>query len=132
MPDELFAPPEGASTLAAQFSRRSVQKIVLVARSLRRDGWTERRILARMKEDLRAYPAHAVRRLYELSRDTTPPDDVRPSNLVSEEKVKEGTLRLTVKVPLPGIEAGGLLQHRGACWYVVSAAGSAYVVKSLA
>lgn len=132
MPDEVFLPPEGMSTLAAQFSRRSVQKILTVARSLRRDGWTERRILERMKADLRAYPAHAVRRLYDLSREKPVPDDIRPSNLVAEAAVKAGTLRLTVKVPVPGIERGGLLQHRGTCWYVVSATGPELVVKSLA
>lgn len=132
MPNDLLFPSEGASTLAAQFTRRAVQKIVTVARSLRRDGWTERKILARMKEDLRAYPAHAVRRLYDLSREKAVPDDVRPSNLVSEQAVKERTLRLTVKVPVPGIEQGGLLQHKGDCWYVVSASGPTYVIKSLA
>jgi hypothetical protein len=125
-------PPEGFSTLAAQFTRKVVDRIVSTIRDLRRRGWTERRILAQLKKDLRAFPSHAIRRLYDLSRDRAIPDDVAASNIASEKEVKTDTLELVVRVELPGVEKGGLLQHRGSCWYVASASGTAYVLKKLA
>ncbi len=131
MTAELPESPEGFSTLAAQFTRSVVDKIVSTVRKLRAEGWTEGSILARMREDLRAYPSHAVQRLYDLSRDKAIPDDVASSNLASEKEVKADTIEVGVRVPLPGVEKGGLLQHKGSCWYVVEVRGPVYTLKKL-
>jgi hypothetical protein len=131
MTEEVFQSSEGFSTLAAQFTRKAVDKIIVVARSLRRDGWTEKKILSKMQEDLRAYPRHAVRRLHDLAMDKPVGDDATPSNLVSDRETKKNTKELTVKVAIPGIEKDGLFQHEGALWLVLSAEGKTYLIKKL-
>lgn len=131
MPDEIFQSSEGYSTLAAQFTRKTVDKIVVLVRKLRRDGWTERKILAQMREDLQAYPPAAVKRLYDLASDTPVADDVKPSNFVSETEVKKNTVDVTVKVAIPGIQKDGLFQHQGAVWLVLSADRKVYRLKKL-
>lgn len=131
MPDEIFQSSEGYSTLAAQFTRKVVDKIVVLVRKLRRDGWTEKKILAQMRGDLQAYPRSAVQRLYDLASDKPVPDDVTPANLVSEKEVKANTIDLTVKVAIPGIQKDGLFQHRGAVWLVLSADKKVYRLKKL-
>lgn len=131
MPEEIFQSSEGYSTLAAQFTRKTVDKIVVLVRKLRRDGWTGRKILAQMREDLQAYPRHAVQRLYDLASDKPVPDDVTPSNFVSEKEVKKNTVDVTVKVAIPGLQKDGLFQHRGAVWLVLSADRKVYRLKKL-
>lgn len=132
MPDEIFQSSEGFSTLAAQFTKRTVDKIVVLVRKLRRDGWTEKKILAQMNEDLRAYPKPAIRRLFDLASEKKVPNDVTPANLVSEREVKANTLEVTVKVAIPGIQKDGLFQHHGAAWLVQSVDGNTYLLKKLA
>jgi hypothetical protein len=131
MPDEIFQSSEGFSTLAAQFTKKSVDKIVVLVRKLRRDGWTEKKILAQMQGDLQAYPKTAIRRLYDLASDKPVPDDVTPANLVSEKDVKPNTVDVTVKVAIPGIQKDGLFQHQGAVWLVLSADQKVYRLKKL-
>ena len=131
MASELPESPEGFSTLAAQFTSSVVDKIVSTVKKLRAEGWTEGNILSRMREDLRVYPSHAVHRLYDLSRDKAVPDDVAESNLVSEKELKADSLEVAVKVPIPGVEKGGLFQHKGLCWLVVEARGPLYILKKL-
>lgn len=131
MTEEIFQSSEGYSTLAAQFTKKTVDKIVVLVRKLRRDGWTEKRILAQMREDLQAYPRAAVRRLYDLASDRPVPDDVTPANLVSEQEVKKNTVDVTVKVAIPGIRRDGLFQHQGAVWLVLSADRKVYRLKKL-
>jgi hypothetical protein len=131
MPDEIFQSSEGFSTLAAQFTKKSVDKIVVLVRKLRRDGWTEKKILAQMQGDLQAYPKTAIRRLYDLASDKPVPDDVTPANLVSEKDVKPNTVDVSVKVAIPGIQKDGLFQHQGAVWLVLSADQKVYRLKKL-
>lgn len=131
MPDELFPSSEGYSTLAAQFTKKTVNKIVVLVRKLRRDGWTEKKILAQMNEDLKAYPRPAIRRLYDLASEKKVPDDVTPANLVAEQDVKVNTVDVTVKVAIPGIQKDGLFQHRGDPWLVISVDGTTYRIKKL-
>jgi hypothetical protein len=131
MPDEIFQSSEGFSTLAAQFTRKSMTKFIVLVRKLRRDGWTEKKILGQMQKDLQAYPRSAIRRIYDLASDKPVPDDVTPANLVSEKEVKANTIDVTVKVAIPGIQRDGLFQHQGATWLVLSAEDKVYRLKKL-
>lgn len=131
MPEEIFQSSEGYSTLAAQWTRKSVDKIIVLVRKLRRDGWTEKKILAQMREDLQAYSRPAIQRLYDLASDKPVADDVTPANLVSETEVKKNTVDVTVKVAIPGIQKDGLFQHRGAVWLVLAVDGKVYRLKKL-
>ena len=131
VPEEISEPLEGFSTLAAQFTRSVLDRILSTVKKLREQGWPERRILARMRQDLKLYPSHAVQRLYDLSCNKEISDDIAPSNLVSEKEVKKDALDVAVRVLIPGIERGGLLQHRASCWYVVDVRGTTYGLKKL-
>ena len=132
MPDNISLPDEGYPTLAMQFTRASVNKVLQTVVVLRQQGWPEPKILARMQKDLNQFSPRTLRRLYDLSKGGVPPDDVAVSNVESEKELKQGTLELTVKVAIPGVFiAGELLQHRAACWFVASVSGRTYVLKQL-
>ncbi len=128
---EEVKPAEGYHTLATRFTRTFIDRIILTIRKARQQGWPESKIQEKMRRDLQAYPEHAIQRVYDMSLGNPIPDDVRPSNLVAEKTVKQDTFELVLREPIPGIEHGGILQHRGICWYVPSVRGTTYAIKKL-
>lgn len=132
MAQEIVPTGEGMPTLAAQFTRHLVEKLLGMVAKLREQGWPESKILPQMLQDLPGYPRHTVRRLYDMSLGKSIPDDIQPSNLRSEKAPKPDTLEVAVKVAIPAIEPGGLIQYQGTCWCVASVQGTTYVLKKLA
>lgn len=130
MTEENKTPP-GFGTLAVRFTRSFIDRVILTARKARQLGWTEEKIQEKMGKDLVAYPPHAVRRIYQMTLGQPIPDDIPVSDVVVRKEPKADTLELTAKAPVPGIDAGGLLQHGGYTWYVVSVRANTYLIKKL-
>lgn len=132
MTQEIESTGEGMPTLAAQFTRKFVERIVTMVGKIRKQGWTEEKIWAQMTKDLAAYPSHTVQRLYDMSLARKVADDVVASNVASEKQPKADTREVTVKAAVPGLESGGLAQYKGACWVVGAVQGKTYILKKLA
>jgi len=131
MTEEIRPPQEGMSTLGAQFTQAAVQKILRVVRSLREQGWRERKILDQMKRDLPSFPSHTLRRLYDQAIGNPVEDDFRPEEVVAEREVKARTLEVELRNPPKGIGADCLVRYRGSDWYVAQVSGKTFRLKRL-
>lgn len=129
--DDLTPPREGMSTLAAQYTRRSVEHILKVIQTLRHKGKSEEAIRERMQQELRQFSPFSLERLYQKSIGRAIPDDFKQENIAQLEAVKSNTIRVTVH-QLPGeVQVDDLVLYRGEDWYVSWIEGKTYTLKQV-
>jgi hypothetical protein len=110
---------EGASTLAAQFTRHSVNHIIRQIQDQRKKGVPEAEIEANLEKNLAAYDSHSRTMLLKLSRGENIPDDFLPANILESKQTKDNTLILSFYSVPEGIRLYSLVRYCQKEWLVV-------------
>jgi len=131
MTREINRPSEGFETLAAQFTKQDIERILTTVNQLREGGRTEDEILTIMKRELAHYSLHTISLLYAMSTGKTIPDDIEPEFIKHETEPKQGTIELTLTGKNPHLQSGELIRHKGATWYVATVNGQMALLKNL-
>ena len=131
MSDELAFPKEGLSTLGAQFTKATMKKVIDAVQKLLKDGWTEAKIVKKMREELRSFRPFTIQRLFDRAAGRKVGDDIGAADVVAEKVLKEGTIEVELATPPAGVESDGLVRFRGCDWYVARVRGKAFTLKLL-
>ena len=131
MTEELNLPRESLSSLGAQFTGSVMKKVTAAVQKLLADGWSEAKILRKMKDELRSFRPFTIQRLFDKAAGRAIADDIASGNVVSEKELKAGTIEVELSKIPAGIESDCMVQFRGADWYVARARGKAFTLKLL-
>lgn len=129
MPEDLNLPRESLSSLGAQFTASVMRKVTAAVQQLLAEGWTEAKILRKMKEELRSFRPFTIQRLYDKGAGRAIADDIVNEEVLSEKVVKEGTIDLELAHPPKGLESDCLVQFRGCDWYVARVRDKVFTLK---
>ena len=118
---EYPATEEGTSTLAAQFTRESVARIVKIIRRERQNGADEDTIVKMMEKHLADYDEHSREILRKLAWGGEIPDDFPKDIVVESTQPRTNTLDLKLSAMPSGVKLYSLVHYCGNEWLVVSA-----------
>lgn len=120
---------EGISTLAAQLTRRQIDRIIEKIKTVRASGKPENAIEAAMAKDLHDYDAHTLTRLRQMASGVEIPDDFKPESIADSKQPKPNTVVLSFIAPPAGLKLHSLVRHQGKNWLVVAAQGTTWTLK---
>ena len=128
---DLWAGEEGISTLAAQFTRKSVERIVGIIRRERARGVSEAALAKAMERDLGDYDEHSRKLLLRLGSGGGVADDF-PSDAVTEsKKPKPNTVVLTLTTAPAGVQLHSIVRYSCQEWLVSEVEGNNWTLKLL-
>jgi hypothetical protein len=124
-------PSEGINTLAAQASRQSIDRIVIIIRRERERGVTEKQLGQLLARSLPDYDEHTRKLLLKLGSSADVPDDFPLENVASSQQVKANTIELTVKELPSDITLFTLVRYQGKQWLIVNNKDKSLTLKAL-
>ncbi len=104
-------PVEMVPTLSPEFTRQFLHKTLREIAKLREGGLSEVAIVSRLKDELKGYDGHTLRRLHELSLGTPVVDDFVPGIVKGSNLLKDGSMIVEVTEPPQEVEVGSLVQY---------------------
>lgn len=122
---------EGVSTLAAQFTRQAVDRIVGIIRRERARGVSEATLARAMEKNMRDYDEHTRGLLLRLGSGGALPDDFPTAIVTASQQSKPNTLELTLVSIPKDIALYSLVHHGGREWLVVDCKGNQCTLKLL-
>jgi hypothetical protein len=120
---------EGISTLAAQLTRRQIDRIIEKIKAVRASGKSEQAIEAAMTKDLPDYDAHTLGRLRQMATGGEIADDFAPESISASKQPKPNTVEITFATPPAGLKLHSLVRHQSKNWLVVAADGKTWTLK---
>lgn len=128
---ELVSPEEGFSTLSAQITRQSVDRITTIIRRERQKGTPNEKITRALRNDLSDYDDHTRGLLERLADEGTIADDFKADNVASRVETKPGRVVLTVKENPADLRLYSLVRYLGSEWLVVECREKDWTLKKL-
>lgn len=120
---------EGISTLAAQLTRRQIDRIIEKIKAVRASGKSEKAIEAAMAKDLPDYDAHTLARLRQIATGGEIADDFTTENISASKQPKPNTVEITFSTPPTGLKLHSLVRYQSKNWLVVAADGKTWTLK---
>jgi hypothetical protein len=130
--EELRKPREGITSMGIAFTLEMGRKIMDGVRRLAAEGWSETRILAKMREDVHGFSPHTLKRLYDMATGKPIRDDFQQSEIVSQKATAKHTFELELLRTRPEIPVGSIVRFMGGDWFIKRTVENRIIIRRFA
>ncbi|MBI2930559.1 MAG: hypothetical protein HYY16_02815 [Planctomycetes bacterium] len=129
--EEVKRPSGGFTDLAIAFTKQAIVDIVGIARRLLQGGWSEAKILDRLREENSGFSDRTLRRLIEVAAGRPVQSDFSKDEIASEKVVARHLLEIELKRARSEVCLGSVVHFLGVDWYVKCANGTRLTLQRL-
>jgi hypothetical protein len=131
MRGEIRKPVEGVDTLSAEYTGKSVLRILAELERMRVAGTTDEELRRRLFMGVRSFDRRSLDRIFRMFLREPIPDDFPPEKIASVERPKESTVTIRVHLPMPLIGRDSLVRFQGKDYLVTRHNDDRYFLKEV-
>ena len=118
-PLNISKPKQGVKTLVSELSILRIEKTIKKLKEMRSKALPEKDILAHVESRHKELDERTRKKIYQLSLDLTPKDDLSETELTDRKIINETTLEVHLQKPTDEFDEMSLLFFEGKRWVVV-------------
>lgn len=122
-------PGQGFHTLVSEASILQFDRLVGEIKDRRKSGVSERRILAEIDQRFRGFDELTRKKVYQLSLDLTPRDDVKSADVLERNDVNRTICKLRVSDLDPRLQVGSIVYYERRRWVLTQLKGEWLTLK---
>ena len=122
-------PSQGFHTLVSEASILQFDRLVGEIKDRRKSGVSERQILAEIDQRFRGFDELTRKKVYQLSLDLTPRDDVESGDVLERKDVNRTTRKLRVSDLDQRLQAGSIVYYERRRWVLTQLKGEWLTLK---
>ena len=122
-------PSQGFHTLVSEASILQFDRLVGEIKDRRKSGVSERQILAEIDQRFRGFDELTRKKVYQLSLDLTPRDDVKSADVLERNDVNRTICKLRASDLDPRLQVGSIVYYERRRWVLTQLKGEWLTLK---